>query len=142
MNLRHALGTSYNRLHLATPLTAAHSILLLGRLAPLVIVFPFFSFLLLTFAAILDAFTEVTLHSFPVSWMSRSYVGSMENCGCWFSSPTQFPNCLASGGKPGVAEFCSVTVEMNSYLWSYGPSSGWAGSSLCYSHVHHFKTAL
>jgi hypothetical protein len=39
--------------------------------------------LLLTFAEFLDAFTEVTLHSFPVSWMSRSYMGRNKNCGSW-----------------------------------------------------------
>jgi hypothetical protein len=47
--------------------------------------------------------------------------------------------CLVSRDKSGVARFCSVMIEMSSHLGSHGPSSGRAGRSLCYSHVHHFK---
>jgi hypothetical protein len=50
--------------------------------------------------------------------------------------------CRTSREKSGVAGFCSVMVEMSSYLGSYGPGSCRAGGSLRYSHVHHFKTAL
>jgi hypothetical protein len=47
--------------------------------------------------------------------------------------------CLASSEESGVAGFCSVMVEMSCYLGSYGPGSGRAGGSLCYSHVHHLQ---
>jgi hypothetical protein len=56
------------------------------------------------------------------------------------SSNLQLLRCLASRDKSGVAGFCSVMVEMSSYLGSYGPSSDTAGGFLCCSHVHHFKT--
>jgi hypothetical protein len=39
--------------------------------------------LLLTFAMFWDAFADVILHSFPVSWMLRGYVGRKESYGCW-----------------------------------------------------------
>jgi hypothetical protein len=48
--------------------------------------------------------------------------------------------CLASRENAGVAGFSSVMVEMSCYLGSYGPGSGRAGGSLCYSHVHRLKT--
>jgi hypothetical protein len=41
-----------------------------------------FTVMLLTFAVLLDASAVVALHSFPVSWMSRSYVGREESCAC------------------------------------------------------------
>jgi hypothetical protein len=50
--------------------------------------------------------------------------------------------CLASREKSGVAGFSSEMVEMSSYLGSYGPTSGRAGRSLCYSHVHHLRTEI
>jgi hypothetical protein len=50
--------------------------------------------------------------------------------------------CLASREKSGAAGFCRVKLEMSSYLGSYGPGLGRAGDSLCYNHVHRFKTAL
>jgi hypothetical protein len=47
--------------------------------------------------------------------------------------------CLVSRDKSGVARLCSVMTEMSSHLRSYGPASGRAGRSLCYSHIHHTK---
>jgi hypothetical protein len=41
--------------------------------------------------------------------------------------------------KSGVAGFCSVRFEMSAPL---GSVSGRAGRSLCYSHIHHFKTTF
>ena len=48
--------------------------------------------------------------------------------------------CLACKEKSGVAGLCSVLVKMSSYQGFYGPGSGKAGRSLCYSHAHHYKT--
>jgi hypothetical protein len=48
-------------------------------------------------------------------------------------------NCHARMGKSGVTGYCSVMVEMGSYLGSCEPGSVRAGRPLCYSNVHHFK---
>jgi hypothetical protein len=70
----------------------------------ILMVFPFFPSLL-SFAVILGAFTDVTLHSFLVSWMSRSYVGKKENCGCccWQARVLylQLSNWLANRKRSG-----------------------------------------
>jgi hypothetical protein len=51
----------------------------------------------------------------------------------------QLLRCPVSRDKSGVARLCSVIVEMSSYLGLYRRSSGRAGRSLCYSHVHYTK---
>jgi hypothetical protein len=52
----------------------------------------------------------------------------------------QLSNWFANRERSGVLGFCCVMVEVSSYAGSYGPSSGRAGRSVCYSDVHRFKT--
>jgi hypothetical protein len=58
-----------------------------------------------------------------------------------FSFPT-LTKLSRNREKSGVVVFCSVTVELSSYLGSYVPSSDRGGRSLCYRHVHHFNLLL
>jgi hypothetical protein len=56
----------------------------------------------------------------------------------WFFH-LRLPNWLTKPESSRVVGFCFVMVEVSSYPGSYGPSSGRAGRSVCYSHVHNFK---
>jgi hypothetical protein len=132
VNLRHALGTICNCLWaLLLSVTS-----MTGPPFPLLLTSPMF----------LDSSTEVTLHSLHLVEVEklRGREGEL-----WLlvlagkgSFHLQLLRCLASREKLAVAGFCSVMVEMSSYLGSYGPSSGRAGRSLCYSHIPNFKAAL
>jgi hypothetical protein len=52
----------------------------------------------------------------------------------------QLSNWLTNRERSVAVGFCSIMVEVSSYPGSYGPSSGRAGRSIYYSHVHNFKS--
>jgi hypothetical protein len=83
--------------------------------------------LLFTFAVSLDAWTDVTRHSFVSRGFREVTWARKVNCGCLLVGKDSFHlrllNCPASRVRSRVAGLCSVMVEMSSCLGPYGPSS-------------------